>query len=517
MERMLEDINFYLDLDNEKIDEEAIQCLTKECCEKYIIFPYKIQENVLCLATTRPLDKSEVNKLRFKVKKEINYFIADKSQIINFINYYYEKDYTNKVLQELKCEKISSKNSSDEEKDKTKLLSGPVINLVDSIIFNGVAKGASDIHIEPFKNNIFVRFRVDGELEEFNVYPKSIYDAVTTRIKIISRMNITIKYSPQDGKFSKVINENEYDFRVSSLPTINGEKFVIRVLHRNDTALTLSNLGFTPKGCNLLEELLKNRQGLILITGPTGSGKTTTLYSMLKEINTVNRNLVTVEEPVEYHLEGINQVQVNNQSGLTFANTLRTILRQDPDVIMVGEIIDEATAETAIRAALTGHLVLTTLHTNDAASTINRLVDMNIPTYLISDSILAVVAQRLARRICNYCKESYKPNSSERLILNLNEKQQLHRGAGCVKCNGTGYKGRIVAYEIMLINENHRRIICSSHNSEDLRKYSINNGMIPLRDYFRQLVTNGDTTVEEYLCNLQEFNLKQFMEANYAV
>lgn len=513
----MEHLSLFIDLDNVTIDKKAVGYLTKDLCEKYKIFPYKIEGDVLYLASIKQLNSHWIRELKFITKKNIEISICDKSQIINLINYYYGKDSADRALQELQHENNSSQISSKLEKEQTELLKGPVITLVDSIVYNAVVKGASDIHIEPFKTYVTVRYRVDGALEKFNTYPKVIYDSLTTRIKIISKMDISKKHYPQDGKFSKVINDGEFDFRVSSLPTVNGEKFVIRVLHRSDNTLTLSSLGFKNKWCNVIEELLKNRQGLIIITGPTGSGKTTTLYSMLKHINTSYKNLVTVEDPVEYVLEGVNQVHVNNQSGLTFANTLKAILRQDPDVIMVGEIIDEATAETAIRAALTGHLVLTTLHTNDAASTVNRLIDMNIASYLISDSLLAVVAQRLARKVCKSCKESYKPNKSERILLGINEGTELYKGKGCPKCNGTGYKGRVAVYEIMLVNERHKKIICSSHSSEDLKRYSMSNGMIPLKECFRQLVINGDTTLEEYLCNLQEFNLNQVMEVNYAI
>jgi type IV pilus assembly protein PilB len=514
---MLEYSNFYLDLDDVLIEDQAVKCLTKEQCEKYMVFPYKIVEDILFIATISPLRKDIVNTLKFITKKDLEFYTSSKLNIINYINNYYGTDHTNKVLKELQQEKTITLKVDKEYKEDQNGIVGPAIEAIDSIINNGVIYNASDIHIEPFKDYVTLRFRIDGTLKVFNTFSKNIYDSICTRVKIISKMNIACKHIPQDGEFSQTINGEEYDFRVSCLPTINGEKFVIRILHKDCNILTFNGLGFNIKDSQILKQILKNRQGLILITGPTGSGKTSTLYTMLKEINEEDRNLITIEDPVEYRLEGINQVNVNSQGELTFSKALKATLRQDPDVIMVGEILDEITAETAIRAALTGHLVLTTLHTNDAASSINRLTDMNIPAYLISDSIVAVLAQRLARKICGFCKVSYKPNYGERKILDINEGVSLYKGTGCSKCNDTGYKGRTVAYELMVIDEKHKKIICSSSNSEDLRKYAKNNGMKPLRDYFRGLVVEGETTIEEYLYNIQEFNPLEVTEVNNAI
>lgn len=514
---MLEYSNFYLDLDDVTIQAQAIKCLTKEQCEKYMVFPYKIVGNTLFIAMANPLHKDIVNTLKFITKRDLEFFTTSRVDINNYINNYYGKDYTNKVLKELQQEKTATLKVNKNDKDNPNEVIGPAIEAIDSIINNGVTYHASDIHIEPFKEHVTLRFRIDGTLKVFNTFSKNIYDSLCTRVKIISKMNIACKHIPQDGKFSQIVNGEEYDFRVSSLPTINGEKFVIRILHKNSNVLTFNGLGFHIKDSDILKQILKNRQGLILITGPTGSGKTSTLYTMLKEINAEDRNLITIEDPVEYRLEGINQVNVNNQGELTFSKVLKATLRQDPDVIMVGEILDEITAETAIRAALTGHLVLTTLHTNDAASSINRLTDMNIPAYLISDSIVAVIAQRLARKVCESCKASYNPNYWERMILNLKEGAILYKGTGCSKCNDTGYKGRTVAYELMVMDEKHKKIVCCSSNSEDLRKYAKNNGMKSLKDYFKELVVKGETTVEEYLYNIQEFNPQRVTEVHNAI
>jgi type IV pilus assembly protein PilB len=514
---MEEQRNFVLDLDNEAIEIQAVKCLKKDLCEKYMIFPYNIVKDTLYIAVTKSLEKGVINELKFITRKKIEFYITTKLHIAKYINHYYGKHHTDSALRDLQQEKKSSIQGDEATKKEHYSTVGPAIEAVDSIIINAVNSKASDIHIEPFSEYVTIKFRIDGSLVTFNTFSKDIYDSLCTRIKIISKMNIANKHLPQDGRFSQILNGEEFDFRVSTLPTINGEKFVIRVLHKQNNILSFEGLGFTPKDSEMLGELIKSRQGLILITGPTGSGKTSTLYSMLKGINDGSRNVVTVEEPVEYRLEGINQVSINNQGELTFHKVLRSILRQDPDVIMVGEINEEVTASTAIRAASTGHLVLTTLHTNDAASSINRLVDLNVSAYLLSDAILVVIAQRLARKICTYCKVSYKASYHERMILNLHEGSQLYRGKGCSKCNDTGFRGRTVAYEIMTIDEKHKKIICSSNNSEDLRKYAINNGMKSLKEHFRELVIRGETTIEEYLYNIGEFNEERLSQVYNAI
>lgn len=513
---MIENTNNYIDLDSENINEEAIKALKREHCDKYLVFPYSLMDDVLYLAVEKPLERELINELKFITKKDIKIAIAYKIQIIKFIHQYYKNDFTNKVIGQINDDKSLSSFINLENTIDTKV-SGPTISLVDSIIITAVSREASDIHLEPYKEFVLVKFRVDGVLQVFNKLPRAIYESISTRIKIMSKMDITCKYLPQDGKFSQSINDFHYDFRVSSLPTINGEKFVIRVLKKSNNILSFEGIGFSEGAVKILKDLVKSNQGLILITGPTGSGKTTTLYAMLKEINKTERNVTTIEDPVEYELEEINQVNVNNQSGLTFAKTLRNILRQDPDVIMVGEIIDEETAQIAVRASYTGHLVLSTLHTNDAASSINRLVDMNIAPYLVSDSILAIIAQRLTRKICAYCKESFSATSYHKSILKVSDPLLLYKGKGCSKCNYTGYKGRTVAYEMMLIDEEHRSFISKDNTSEGLRNFSVNSGMRSLTECFKDLVIGGITTIDEYISNLQSFNMFLKLENKDAI
>lgn len=507
----------FIDLDNLSIHIEAIETLTKDQCEKYFVFPYCMEDNELYLAVVDYLDKEALKEIKFITKKNIKCYFSSKAQVLDYINNYYKNDFTDKVLLQMKSDKISNLSDSSAFKEEENILSGPTVSLVDSIIFTAVNKGASDIHIEPFKEFIIVRLRIDGMLQRFNKLPRDVYDTICTRIKIMCKMNIAWKLVPQDGKFSQQIDGAELDFRVSSLPTINGEKIVIRILHKKNEILTFKDLGFNKEISEVFKTLLKSRQGLILITGPTGSGKTTTLYSMLREVNKVDRNIVTIEDPVEYELEQINQVNVNNQSGITFAKALRTVLRQDPDIIMVGEIIDEETAEIAVRASLTGHLVLTTLHTNDASASINRLVDMKVPAYLVSDSLVAIIAQRLARKVCDFCKESYKPNSFERRVLGVSEGQLLYRGRGCVKCHNTGYRGRTVVYEIIIVDNKHRTLISSCKSTEELRRFCINSGMKPLSESFKILVLSGETTIDEYISNLQGLKTNDIAEVIHAI
>ena len=331
--------------------------------------------------------------------------------------------------------------------------------MVDSIIQHAVRARASDIHIEPFEKNIRIRFRIDGELQEIMTSSKTTHSAIVTRIKIIGRMDIAEKRIPQDGRVDMNIDNKDIDLRISVLPTVYGEKIVLRLLDRSSTILTKTQLGFSAENIRMFDKLIQSPNGIILVTGPTGSGKTTTLYAVLQELNKIGRNIITVEDPVEYRLEGINQVQVNIKAGLTFASGLRSILRQDPDIIMIGEIRDTETAKIAVRAAITGHLVLSTMHTNDSASAVSRLVDMGIEPYLVSSSVVGVVAQRLVKKICTNCKIEYKPSHSEMDLLQLNENDVLYKGQGCSLCNNAGYKGRTAIHEILLMTRELREMV----------------------------------------------------------
>ena len=361
--------------------------------------------------------------------------------------------------------------------------------------------GASDIHIEPFETEVRVRARVDGSLQNILTIPKESQNTLITRVKLLANMNIAEKRIPQDGRILSTTDGKEVDLRVSVLPTVNGEKVVIRILSKDSALMNKQSLGMRKDDMEKLEGILQNPFGIILVTGPTGSGKSTTLYAVLNELNTIDKNIITVEDPVEFMVEGINQVNVNAKAGLTFASGLRSILRQDPDIIMVGEIRDGETAEIAIRAAITGHVVLSTLHTNDAPSTVARLEDMGIEPYLIATSVTGIIAQRLVRKICPKCAKKYYASDYEKSVLGIDpdEKMILTKGTGCPYCNGTGYKGRIGIYEILPIQREVRQAITDRKNSDEIRDIAVKEGMKTLRKACMEHVLEGVTTVDELL------------------
>lgn len=373
------------------------------------------------------------------------------------------------------------------------------MRLVDSIIENAVKARASDIHIEPFENYIKIRYRIDGVLKEVLRPPKETHGALVTRIKILSNLNIAEKRLPQDGRIVTKVDDKDIDLRVSVLPTVFGEKVVIRILNKSGFMLSKKDIGIEGSDSDKLDNMMSSPYGIILVTGPTGSGKSTTLYSILNTLNNMDRNIVTVEDPVEYLIDGVNQVNVNVKAGLTFASGLRSILRQDPDIIMVGEIRDNETAEIAIRAAITGHLVLSTIHTNDAPSAVIRLVDMGIEPYLVSTSISGVISQRLVRKICPYCSKRYEASDYEKSILGVNKEDSLFlkKGEGCLHCGNTGYIGRRGVFEIMEINRDVREQILKNRNTDELRDLCIRNGMKTLKTECVDLVKRGITTIDE--------------------
>jgi type IV pilus assembly protein PilB len=369
-----------------------------------------------------------------------------------------------------------------------------------NLIFTRAAENrASDIHIEPYEDCVIVRNRVDGQLIEVMRHERRILQTLVARIKIISGLNIAEKRIPQDGRIAMQIGGKSYDMRVSILPTMFGEKVVIRLADKEAFAVNKRDLGFFEDDLQKFDEILSHPHGIVLVTGPTGSGKSTTLYSALREISKPNINILTVEDPVENTIRGVNQVQVNVKAGLTFASALRAFLRQDPDIIMVGEIRDAETAEIAIRAAITGHLVLSTLHTNDTASSVVRMIDMGIEPFLISSSIVGVVAQRLVRRLCEHCKEEYTPgiNEAELLSLQNNKNARIYMPKGCPACNNTGYSGRIAVYEIMTINSEMRDMISKNANSDLLKACAVRGGMKTLRENCIRLIRSGVTSIDE--------------------
>ncbi|MEZ0360444.1 MAG: GspE/PulE family protein [Hydrogenobacter sp.] len=395
-----------------------------------------------------------------------------------------------------------AEDALDERKLENIAEEAPIVKFVNDTIKDAILRSATDIHIEQFENSVVVRYRIDGILYTIREYPKYIAPPVISRIKILSRLNIAEKRLPQDGKFSYSLNGQDYDIRVSTVPSVHGEGAVLRILKRGEINLSLHTLGFKERDVNTLLSFIKKPYGMILVTGPTGSGKTTTLYACMKEINTGEKKIITVEDPVEYNLRGVVQIQVMPKIGLTFANALRNILRQDPDVIMIGEIRDLETASIAVQASLTGHLVLATLHTNDSASAFTRLIDMGVEEFLLASAVVGVLSQRLVRKVCPYCMYEYQPAPFEEEILKLNgveKPQKLYRGRGCEKCNNTGYSGRTVIGEVLNVTEGIRSLIVKKADAGKIREQAVREGMIPLLKDGLLKAVEGTTTVEEIL------------------
>jgi len=450
------------------------------------------------------LDTSALSAIATRIVCPVDYVLVPPMQIERYIDSIAAVLSTSEALDDLNEEgdaKLFSGKSSDDDEDALEgdVLNNPSVRLVDSIIKEAIPYRASDIHIEPFEKTVKVRYRIDGDLQERADFSAGAYSAISARIKIMAGMDIAERRIPQDGRINLIVGGKEYDLRVSSLPTMFGEKFVIRILDRTSFRFTREDLGFTEDENVLLDKMLSRPHGIILLTGPTGCGKSTTLYAFLKEINKPEVNIVTVEDPVEYTMSGINQTQVNTKANMTFSVALRSILRQDPDVIMVGEMRDEETAEIAVRAAITGHLVFSTLHTNDAPGSITRLEDMGVEDYLLADALVGVIAQRLVKRMCPACKKRAKTNAKEMEILGLDEPINIFRPQGCQFCNGTGYKGRVAVHEIMYINENMRNAIAQEQNLEKLREKAKENGMVTLWNSCRSLVVKGVTSIQELM------------------
>jgi len=502
--QMIEVLEFQLGvphvaLDKYHIDPDIPKLIHENLARRHLLIPIKKDRGKLVVAMNDPLNIFAIDDIKIFTGFNVEPVIATKEDILTAIDRFYEKVSAEKALEEF----TESYTYEDVDEVDEAALSGinnaPVVKLVNSIILQAIKLRASDIHIEPYERQLRVRFRVDGDLQEHMTPAKSSHSAIVTRIKIMGKMDIAEKRIPQDGRVEMEIEGRSIDMRISMLPTVYGEKIVIRLLDRSGNVMTKTQLGFTSENMKVFERLIKHPHGIILVTGPTGSGKSTTLYAALMEINDLSKNIITVEDPVEYRLNGVNQSQVNNKAGLTFANGLRSILRQDPDIIMIGEIRDAETAQIAVRAAITGHLVLSTIHTNDTASTVARLVDMGIEPYLISSSLVGVVAQRLVKRICESCKTAYEPNDMERKRIHINNVQMIYKGKGCIACNHTGYRGRIAIHEIMPITQDLKSLIDQKESIDVLRRKSIEEGMITLRVNCTELVVRGITTMEELL------------------
>mgnify|MGYP000055682997 FL=1 len=489
----------HMDLDKHFIDPDISNLISEDLARRHLLIPVKVKEGRLVIAMADPLNIFAIDDVKIATGMDVEVVIATSKDILSAIDQYYGKKNVEQAIEEFKKEFDFDNITEVDEKTLSEINNAPVVKLVNSIIRQAIRSKASDIHIEPFEHHVRVRFRIDGELQEIMSPAKSTHAAIVTRIKIMGKMDIAEKRVPQDGRYEAVIDGKEVDLRISSLPTVYGEKTVIRILQRDSTMLTRKQLGFTQHNMKKLDDIIKSPNGIILVTGPTGSGKSTTLYALLRELNTPNKNLITVEDPVEYRIEGINQVPVNNKAGMTFASALRSILRQDPDIIMIGEIRDTETAEIAVRASITGHLVLSTMHTNDTASTVSRLIDMGIEPYLVSSSVVGIIAQRLVKRICEGCKTDYKPTPEEKEMLGLDKDITLHKGAGCSACGGTGYKGRIAVHEIMTITKELRALINKGASVDEIREAAEKQGMLTLQENCRQLIVDGISTIEEML------------------
>ena len=490
----------HVDLEKYLIKPEIVLEIPENIARRYDLIAIDKKGDYLIVAMADPLNFFAIDDMKVFTKYEIQPAIAPREIIQKNIDKFYRKESTEKMLKEFKDSYEIGNVEKLEEEELLEVTSAPIVKLINSIIEQAVDSKASDIHIEPYAEDIRVRFRVDGDLHEIMKLSSSSLSAMVTRIKIMGKMNIAEKRIPQDGRVETKIRGKEMDIRISTIPTVYGEKIVLRLLDRSNFMFSKEELGFTEENLKAFNRILGQPYGMVLVTGPTGSGKTTTLYAILKEINKIEKNIITVEDPVEYKLDGINQVQVNPKAGLTFASGLRSILRQDPDIIMVGEIRDSETAEIAVRAAITGHLVLSTLHTNDSSSSIMRLIDMGVEPYLVSSAVIGIVSQRLVKELCPNCKIPYEASYSEKSLLGLNidESITLYGPRGCNKCNG-GYKGRRAVHEIMIINENIRQLIDKGASIDDLRIAAEKQGMVSLLEDSVNLALKGLTTIEEVL------------------
>ncbi|MEG1284423.1 MAG: ATPase, T2SS/T4P/T4SS family [Romboutsia sp.] len=488
-----------INLTSSIIDLSVIKLIPENICRRYIVFPFKLENNKLYIAMADPQDRVAMQDIRRISGKDIEPYISSIGEINQAIDNCYSNSDLSKVINEYVQTKIEiSKDDLSLEDD---INAAPIVRLVYSVLENAVRTKASDIHLEQDGDHMRIRFRVDGLLREYMKTSAKPYKAVVSRIKIMAGLNISEKRLPQDGRIIQNIDNKNIDFRVSTMPTSKNEKVVMRVLDKASYLVGKHVLGLNNHAISLYDELLRKPYGLILVVGPTGSGKTTTLYSMLNQLNSVEQNILTIEDPIEYELEGINQSQINIKAGLDFSNALRAFMRQDPDIIMVGEIRDFNTAEIAIRAALTGHLVLSTLHANTAVGAISRLLDMNVPEYLITSSVIGVVSQRLVRKLCQECKEANIAELGEKRVLGLplGKEVTIYKPVGCPICSNKGYKGRIGVYEILMLDKEIRTLINSGAKEDEILGVAKTNGMQVLRQDAVLKVLGGDTSIEEML------------------
>ncbi len=491
-------------LDGE-IPESVIKLIPPDLAVKYQVVPFKRQGNTLYLAVSDPTKVGVLDDIKFLTGLNVEVVVSSESEIAQALSTYYNastiltenKDYLSSIAIEESNEEVDISELQRSSSDQ------PIIKFVNKVLFDAVKTGASDIHMEPYESIVRVRYRMDGKLIEQMKLPGQLKNPIISRLKIMSQMDIAERRLPQDGRIKAKMDGKEVDMRVSCLPTLFGEKIVIRVLDKSNLQLDMRKLGFSESQLSDFKSAIHKPYGMILVTGPTGSGKTTTLYSALSDLNKPDVNISTAEDPVEYNIQGINQVHINEEIGLTFAQALRSFLRQDPDVIMVGEIRDLETAEIAIKAALTGHLVLSTIHTNNASSTISRLINMKVEPFLVASSLNLIIAQRLIRKLCNECKSAYYPEISVLKGLGFDQgeiqNKRFYNAKGCSVCNKTGYKGRIAIYEVLNVRDEIKGLIYEDANEFEIEKLAVKNGMKTLRESAKEKFLEGITSLQEII------------------
>ena len=496
----------FVDLRKIEIDDSIARMVGEKVVRKYMLLPFALddrQANVIKVAMEDPMNIIAIDDIGIITGMTVQPYLSTHAYISTAIDKLYGKSQANAIAEQFMKEQGSGDDADNAEENKRQedVDNSPVVKLVNNIIEGGVRQRASDIHIEPFEYNVRVRYRIDGVLREIISYDRALYAAIIARLKVISGMDISEKRKPQDGRITITVDRREYDIRVSNLPTVFGEKVVMRLASKEGFKRDKKDLGLSPTDLVKFDNILRNPHGIILVTGPTGSGKSTTLYTALSELASDEVNIITVEDPVEANVDNVNQVQVNVKANLTFASALRSILRQDPDIIMIGEIRDGETAEIAVKASITGHLVVSTLHTNSTAASISRLIDMGIEPYLLGDSLVGIIAQRLVRRLCPECKESYEADEEEKRVLKVpqNEPLKLYKACGCEACGNTGYYGRIGVYEIMPISRKIKNLIASGANADEITAQAVTEGMNTLRMSASNYVKQGLTSFSEMM------------------
>lgn len=489
-----------INMDLLSVNFEIEKYFTLDILQKHLFVPIcEIDDNEIVVAISEPENRQLRSIIVSATLKNVCFIIVEEEKIRKYLSSYGASKSTKSALENI-IDENAEKLASADAAEVMDIQNAPAVKFVDAIIKEAIPLQASDIHIEPREDKVVVRYRIDGDLVKRAEFPIDSFNAVCARIKIISNMDIAERRIPQDGRISLTIDGEDYDFRVSTLPTIFGEKFVIRVLDNKLFSYSRKELNFSDEANEIIEKILKHPHGIILLTGPTGCGKTTTLYAFLKELNKESKNLITIEDPVEYSMAGINQIQINNKANLTFASSLRSILRQDPDIIMVGEIRDNETAQIAIRAAITGHLVLSTLHTNNAPGAVIRLIDMGVEPYLVSDALVAVISQRLIKKLCPACKQAVLTTPEQMKVLGLTQPQTIYKANGCPFCHNTGYKGRTAIHEIMYLNDEIKsKLTMSEIDQSSLKQTAIENGMTPLAEAGKKYILDGTIAYDDLI------------------